>query len=82
MVCSFKQKRTKLNIQNLVVNYLTVDETQDICNGLNSFFKTIGEKLVDELVKRILIGMLMTTRSTSPDQLSIVYSVNQLLHMN
>jgi len=51
MVCSCKQKRTKLNIQKLVVNNLTVNETPDICNGLNSFFATIGEKLVDELVK-------------------------------
>ena len=35
----------------MVVNNSTVNETPDICNGLNSFFATIGEKLVDELVK-------------------------------
>ena len=52
MACSFKQKQTnKLNIQKLTVNNLTVNETPAICNGLNSCFTTIGEKLVDELVE-------------------------------
>jgi len=35
----------------LIVKNLTLNETPDICNGLNSFFATVGEKLVDELVK-------------------------------
>jgi len=37
-------------MEELIVNDLAENETPAICNGLNSFLATIGEKLVDELV--------------------------------
>jgi len=77
-----KKKKTKLNNQKLIVNNLTLNETPDICNGLNSFFATVGEKLVDELVKENTNWDVDDHKSIFPNQLRIVYFVSQLLHVN
>jgi len=53
-VCSFKKCKTKDNntISKLIINGRTVTNSQDICNGFNQYFSTVGENLIhNELVK-------------------------------
>ena len=38
-------------INKLVINNHTLNDRQDICNGLNNYFSTVGEKLIDEVIK-------------------------------
>ena len=53
-VCSFKKCKTKDNntISKLIINGRTVTNSQDICNGFNQYFSTVGDNLIhNELVK-------------------------------
>jgi len=49
IVCSFKHRKSKINISNLVINGCKTKDNLEICNGLNDYFSTVGKKLVDEL---------------------------------
>lgn len=50
-VCSFKGRAgsKSCNISKLVNNNKIFTKTEDICNELNQYFSTIGEKLVNDL---------------------------------
>jgi len=51
-VCSFKQGKSRSNsISKLNVNGVTLHENKDICNGFNNYFSTVGQNLVDDLIK-------------------------------
>lgn len=51
-VCSFKQGKSRSNsISKLNVNGVTLYDSKDICNGFNSYFSTVGQNLVDDLIK-------------------------------
>lgn len=51
-VCSFKQGKSRSNsISKLNVNGVTLQDNKDICNGFNSYFSTVGQNLVDDLIK-------------------------------
>ena len=46
---SFKRKKSKLSIASLNIGNKVVTNTEDICNGLNGYFCTVGDKLVQSL---------------------------------
>jgi len=48
---SFKRKKSELSIPSLKIGNKVVTNTADICNGLNSYFCTVGDKLVQSLDK-------------------------------
>ncbi len=49
-VCSFKGgKNKRSNISKIIVNDRCVTEKQEICDYMNYYFSTVGEKLVEEL---------------------------------
>jgi hypothetical protein len=51
-VCSFESKAHKTcNIPRLKNNNQIYTKPEDVCNELNSYFSTIGENLVNELMK-------------------------------
>lgn len=51
--CSFKGSTSKpCNIPKLVSNSRVLTQPEDICNELNQYFSTIGEKLAEELDKK------------------------------
>jgi len=46
---SFKRKKSKVSIASLSTGNKVVTNTQDICNGLNNYYCTVGDKLVQSL---------------------------------
>ena len=51
-VCSFKNRQPKRNgIPKLKVGNVYLTKPEDISNGMNSYFSTVGEKLVKSLFK-------------------------------
>jgi len=52
-VCSFKGSKSKTyNISPLIVNNKSITTIVGICNELNNYFSTVGEKLVNDLVTK------------------------------
>ena len=50
-VCSFKQAKSRSNsISKLKVNGVTLYDNKDIWNGFNSYFSTVGQNLVADLI--------------------------------
>jgi len=52
-VSSFKNgnKKTAIKLSKLCINNVILNDNKNICNGLNKYFSTVGQQLVDELTK-------------------------------
>jgi hypothetical protein len=73
-VSSFKNKTLKPNISKLVVNNCSFTHPVDICNELNSYFSTVGEKLVNKLANKQPIKKSFTSYYDAPTKNSMFCS--------
>ena len=48
-VCSFKNKKSKINIDKLIINGCKITDALEISNGFNDYFSTVGKKLLEDL---------------------------------